>query len=294
MSGSGYTPYHPAKYPVHMLPLFASVLKATGATSVLDPMAGTGRVWRLREHGFDGRIVVNDIESHWFDVPDWLETHVSDAARMVWAEDGEFDAICTSPTYGNRQADHHNAKDGSRRYTYRHTHWRDLHPENTGAMQWGSAYRDKHRAIWAECLRVLKPGGCLVLNVKDHYRDGEVRPVSKWHVLTLIDLGAGLAEHHTVPVRGNRNGANAELRVGHEDVWVLGKLPASHRMCPCCGIVIGEGHVPYQSVPGDKCTRCGWLVCLDCVDYVHNQGVVCWDCALGHDHDPKNMLDEKE
>ena len=51
--------------------------------------------------------------------------------------DATFDMVVTSPTYGNRMADHHNAKDGRRRITYTHNLGRTLTPGNSGAMQWG-------------------------------------------------------------------------------------------------------------------------------------------------------------
>ena len=38
-------------------------------------------------------------------------------ARRLHYLDATFDAICTSPTYGNRMADHHNARDSSPRLT---------------------------------------------------------------------------------------------------------------------------------------------------------------------------------
>ena len=82
--------------------------------------------------------------------------------------DESFDAVVTSPTYGNRFADKHNAKDGSIRRSYTHDLGRTLHAENSGSMQWGQAYRDLHVKAWAECFRVVRPGGLFVLNISDH------------------------------------------------------------------------------------------------------------------------------
>lgn len=218
---------HPAKYNDALLPVFAGLLEKYRAKSVLDPMAGTGKIAALRDYGFRGRIFAVELEPEWATGsvgqyrPDVI--HVGDAANMPYFKDGEFDAIITSPTYGNRMADHHNAKDKSKRYTYKHCLGRDLHPENTGAMQWGPQYREKHEAVWRECVRVLKPGGLFVVNVKDHIRDGKLQPVSLWHVTTLRRLGCSYVERIKVPVPGLRNGANSDLRVGEEDVWVLTK-----------------------------------------------------------------------
>lgn len=223
---------HPAKYNDALIPVFAKLLKEHKAKNVLDPMAGTGKIWDIRKHGYLGHITCNEIEPEWADearknvvtgrsqdrsvVTEW------DAADMGF-DDGEFDAIVTSPTYGNRMADHHDAKDGSKRYTYKHMLGRDLNPENTGQMQWGEEYRRKHEAIWRECLRVLRPGGLMVVNVKDHYRNGRLQPVSLWHVTTLRRLGCSYRERIKVSTPGLRVGANAHSRVGHEDVWVLVK-----------------------------------------------------------------------
>ena len=108
--------------------------------------------------------------------------------------DATFDAICTSPTYGNRMADHHNARDASPRHTYRHVLGRPLTRGNSGALQWGDGiageeYRALHVAVWTECRRVLKPGGIFVLNVKDHIRGGVLQEVTKWHSVALLMLG---------------------------------------------------------------------------------------------------------
>jgi len=225
-------PKHPAKYTDTLLPIFARVLREHGARSVLDPMAGVGKIGLLRDYGFVGRIVANEIEPEWAaQAPAHVEIHVGDAANMTWARDGEFDAIVTSPTYGNRMADHHNARDGSRRYTYRHVLGRPLHPANTGQMQWGEAYREAHRRIWVECIRVLRPGGIMVVNCKNHIRRGEIVRVSEWHARELIRQGLVFVEYVRVNCPGMRHGANAGLRVAHEDVWVFKKPFGSDNDC---------------------------------------------------------------
>lgn len=126
---------HPAKYTDKFLPVFAELLK--GRKNVLDPMAGTGKIAEIRKFGYSGRITCNDIEPEWqvgenYQIDEW---HFTDAANMDWAADGQFDAICTSPTYGNRMADSFIARDGSKRVTYRHFLGHDLKAENTGHMQ---------------------------------------------------------------------------------------------------------------------------------------------------------------
>ena len=225
-------PRHPAKYTDVLLPVFARILREHGAQSVLDPMAGVGKIGLLRDYGFTGRIVANEIEPEWaVQAPPHVEMHVGDAANMTWARDGEFDAIVTSPTYGNRMSDHHNARDGSRRYTYRHALGRPLHEANTGKMQWGKAYREAHRRIWAECIRVLRSGGVFVVNVKNHIRRGEIVRVSEWHAEELQRQGLRFLDKITIQTPGIRHGANAGLRVDHEDVWVFKKPFGSDNEC---------------------------------------------------------------
>src|SRR5690606_38272106 len=45
-------PRHPAKYTDVLLPVFARILREHGAQSVLDPMAGVGKIGLLRDYGF--------------------------------------------------------------------------------------------------------------------------------------------------------------------------------------------------------------------------------------------------
>ena len=214
---------HPATYSNPFIPKFAEILSES--TNVLDPFGGTGKLALIKEYGFKGKVTCNELEREWverspYDVDTWC---IGDAANLRFA-DCEFDAICTSPTYGNRMADHHEAKDTSKRVTYRHCLGRPLNEENTGRMQWGEKYRKKHIEIYTECLRVLKPNGLMVVNVSDHIRRGDVVRVVEWHKRTLISMGCDLTSEIKVETSRMGFGQNAHLRVPHESILVFRKV----------------------------------------------------------------------
>lgn len=212
---------HPARYTEALLPVFARMV--TGARRLLDPMAGTGRIFRLRDLGVTAAIHAIELEPEW---AAWHpETTVGNALALPF-EDGFFDAVLTSCTYGNRMADHHEATDGSRRNTYRHALGRALHPENSGALQWGADYRAFHVAAWAEVRRVLAPGGVFVLNIKDHIRRGAVVAVTEWHIEALTAAGFVLVAHERIACPGNRYGQNGASRVAYESVIKFQKQEA--------------------------------------------------------------------
>lgn len=212
---------HPAKFSECLLPKFATLLR--GARNVLDPMAGTGKLACIKAYGYTGRVVCNELEPEWADSYAVDEWHFSDAAAMEWANDESFDAICTSPTYGNRMADHHHARDGSRRFTYRHLLGRMLHPANTGQLQWGTTYREKHTAIYRECLRVLKVGGLMVINISDHIRQGRHIFVTDWHSTALQGLGLTQVDDLLVSTPRMGYGAHRGLRVNAEHILIFEK-----------------------------------------------------------------------
>lgn len=211
---------HPAKYSDGFTRLFADILLENKCRNVLDPMAGTGKICEVRDFGFSGEVYCNDLEEEWkLYEATWT---FLDAASLPYP-DGFFDAIVTSPTYGNRMADHHNAKDGSSRITYTHRLGRKLKEGNTGQMQWGEAYKKKHSEIWEEAFRVLKPGGILVLNISDHIRKGQVVPVASWHYETLESLGFKCIRQDFEKTRRMRFGKNSEARIDGEWIFVFRK-----------------------------------------------------------------------
>ncbi len=203
---------HPATYSDALFPLLSARLM--GRKRILDPFGGTSK---LKSVLTGGRVYTSELEWEWAK----MGADVQGNALRLPFRDGSFDAICTSPCYGNRMADHHDAKDTSRRITYRHTLGRPLHSENAGMLQWGRAYRDFHVAAWEECRRVLARGGLFVLNVSDHIRGGEVMPVSKWHAGCLEAIGLTLQGVEEVPTPRMRFGKNSKMRVSTESVFVF-------------------------------------------------------------------------
>jgi tRNA G10 N-methylase Trm11 len=152
--------------------------------------------------------------------PEWALMHprtvVGNALRMPFASE-TFDGVVTSCTYGNRLADHHTPQDDSVRFSYTYALGRALHPENSGAMQWGDDYRQFHTTVWQEVKRVLRPAGQFVLNCKDHIRHGVRQEVCQWHRQVLLTLGFRYIHTLTVPVPSLAFGANRQ-RVPYEEV----------------------------------------------------------------------------
>lgn len=214
-------PKHPAKFSRKILLQIADFLAGLpeGAI-VLDSFAGTGRIHQLQEYGW--RTIGIELEPEWANMhPD---TIVGNALYLPFADE-TIDAYATSCVYGNRMSDAHVQGEGdkSTRNTYTHTLGRKLHPDNSGAMQWGVRYRGLHTAAWAEAVRVLKPGAPFVLNIKDHYRAGSRMRVTAWHVEELQRLGMTFVKEAQLPHKGNQQGENGNLRVPYESVILFHK-----------------------------------------------------------------------
>lgn len=210
---------HPARYSKALIPVFAGLLPATHPCRILDPMAGVGGVHALQAYGH----VTVGVELE----PEWAAMHPDNCIGNALAlnfDDETFDAIVVSPVYGNRTSDHHNAKDGSLRRTYKHDLGRDLSGDNSGSLQWGPAYRHFHSRAWEESVRVLKYGGRFLLNISDHIRGGYRQPVSAWHINRLtFYCGLALIDIVHVGTPRLRQGSNSKARVDGEFVVVLQK-----------------------------------------------------------------------
>lgn len=216
---------HPCPYSATILPVIKRHLDAhSPGPFVLDPFAGIGRIHRLRP---EYHTVGVEIEPEWASQSAF--TLVGDSRnlyRLLLGKPGiptHFHAVATSCTYGNRMADHHEAKDSSKRNTYRHCLGRELNPANSGGMQWGPQYRILHEQVWREVRSVLVPGGVFVLNVSDHIRKGHVAQVADWHKRYIQSLGFHLVEQEDVETRRQRMGKNGSVRVPFEHVITFRK-----------------------------------------------------------------------
>ena len=200
------------------MPIFYDIVK--DCKSILDPFAGTGKIGLLKDLGFKGKIICNDLEAEYseikyYSVDEWLHQD----AEFIHCE--KVDTIVTSPTYGNRMADSHNARDLSKRMTYKHQLGRDLTNGNTGVMQWGEKYKQKHIACYNHWRSLLNKDGLLVINISDHIRKGQIVNVAEWHKQTLISLGYKFVSETKVPVSRLRFGANNKLRIDYEYIFVF-------------------------------------------------------------------------
>jgi hypothetical protein len=202
---------HPAKYTDVLLPVFAEMVN--GHKKILDPFAGTGKIFCLKEWKPDLEIVGLEIEKEWADLDPRMT--LGNALHMQWNDDF-FDAVITSPTYGNRMAD--TLLDKYKRITYTSVLGRKLNPENSGSLQWGKRYRKFHIDAWKEVRRVLRNKGMFVLNIKNHIRDGVEQKVAEWHVETLRLMGFEMEEHRKIETPSMGFGQNREARVPYESV----------------------------------------------------------------------------
>jgi len=229
-------PPHPAQFSTEVLVAIVEVIvpwamQLGRSVRVLDPFAGVGGIHLLARQSEQAPPALfgpaHNVETVGVEIePEWAGQHprtiVGDATVLPFP-DACFDVVATSPTYGNRMADHHNARDGSTRITYRHKLGRALTPGNSGAMQWGEPYRALHICAWEQARRVLRPDGLMLLNVSNHIRKGKEIPVVEWHMGTLDALGFIIKDDIAVPTARMRFGANHSARVAYEHVIVASR-----------------------------------------------------------------------
>lgn len=215
---------HPCTYSDAIIEKLSEIIPKEGI--ILDPFAGTGKIGILKEKGFRGKIICNEIEPDYhqlckYPIDEW---HIGDAAKMNWAAENQIDQIITSPTYGNRMADAWVPKDQSKRISYTFWMGHPLNDQNTGRMQWGQAYQQKHRDCYWEFYRVLKSGGNLFVNLSNHIRKGQEIDVVGWHLnLLTTEFGFNYCGKIKIETPRMRFGKNHEKRIDHEVLLLLTK-----------------------------------------------------------------------
>lgn len=243
---------HPAPYSPTVLEAFKKHLDAEAtrlgrAVTVLDPMAGTGRIHQLAAADRIYTVGV-EIEKLWAAMHP--HTMHMDATKLRFLT-GTFDVVAVSPSFGNRYADSHKAKDGSERRSYTHDLRAtaedenvELQANNTGRLYfWQPAYRELHAAAWAEAVRVLRPRGMFLLDTSNFIcrgpkgasyqrpvppaeEGGKVRQewmVTAWHRDKLTELGLEIVAVEKVCIPRMRKGQNGQQRVEATDITVFRK-----------------------------------------------------------------------
>lgn len=210
---------HPAIMGEHILSVCKQYLPDPPA-NILDPFAGIGTTAHLLP---EYNVIGIEIEKEW---ADQHASTICGDSLLVIPTLNSFDAILTSPTYGNRMADDFNASDSSKRITYRHKLGHPLAEGTTSNLHFGKSlqkYEMLHRSIWEVCIKALNPNGIFILNIKDFIANKQIMNVSQWHVDCLIDLGMSLISSSQVESKGMRYGANRELRIDYENVYCFKK-----------------------------------------------------------------------
>lgn len=215
---------HPAKFSPTLLAAIEDVLQEyhDGPARILDPFAGVGGIHVLRDPDRGGHETWGvELEPEWAQQSPFTVT--GDSRNLSGLKElGPWDAIVTSPAYGNRMADSYDGRDGSRRHTYRISLGRPLTEGNTGALHWrNDEYRILHSEVWAECAGLVRPGGLVIINVSNFMKLEVEQLVVEWHLMSWLNMGFKLVEARRVQTRRMKDGANRDARVAGEMLLVL-------------------------------------------------------------------------
>lgn len=216
---------HPAPYSPEVLIKFTSLIPR--GTHVHDCFAGDGvRLGKLADN-YRWRFTGTEIEA-----PFILDDRVAhgDATDPDSYPSSSY-WIVTSPVYPNGIADDWNAKDTSRRRTYRRAramivgHDEPLHVNNMGRWGYrGTPLRSTARAMYWNLAR--KSIACwtgadrALVNVSDFMAGGKVEPVVRGWVQELTRQGWTVEDVQPVVTRRWKDGANRDERVENEVIIV--------------------------------------------------------------------------
>lgn len=241
-------PLHPAKFSDPILARLDALIRTEyrrrrtdldgRSLLVLDPFAGVGRIHQLATAGKVETVGI-EIEAPWAachqdtihaDAFEWMRQRSGYRTTGGYAGNGGyerwnlFDVVATSPTYGNRYSDHHNAQDGSNRRSYTHDLGQPLQPNNSGRLPWGPKYWGFHAEAYRLMHDVLRPGGLLLLNVSDFYKHKQLIAATEWHRGAAMGAGFihGGRDHHINTKRLNGHGAKStSARAEYETILQL-------------------------------------------------------------------------
>jgi hypothetical protein len=233
---------HPAVYPQGIQKLMGDLASGLQVKTVLDIFGGTGRIGKIKEYGYDGKVIANELEPAWGGVrttdlhkTNGVDVSIIGDARKIDLPNESVGAIMTSPTYGNEMA----RTGASRTESYQAFAGGELKEGNTGGMIWGPEYEALHKEAYKEAFRVVEPGGYFVLNMKDRFKsdripkanstvavEGGVMKATDWHTKALEAEGFKFVKQYKVE-EGFATSAAHEVKrrntVGYEDVVVLQK-----------------------------------------------------------------------
>jgi len=221
---------HPAPFSRALIPHLVEACRGYPGGKMLDPFAGIGRGAEIAD-AVGMTFLGVEIE------PEWAASaihvvHGDSTEVLPWFEPESFDVVCTSPAYGNRMADRYlgSPKDAElggrpRRRSYAIFLGRKPSAGSSGGMHWGQEYRDLHEKVWAECVRLLAPGGRFVLNCSDFIAKKNLVSVTQWHENCLVRLGLEVVDRRPIETRRFKDGQNRDARVPHEWIISFGRPP---------------------------------------------------------------------
>lgn len=201
-------PKHPAKFSPAILDVLAREVSREHNRRVkaghdralplllVDPFAGVGRCHTLAMPGKVHTLGV-EIQHQWAAChrqtvcADSLEWMAAPSYRIPNFPDwpGGADIVATSPCYGNRLADHHDARDGSRRRSYTHDLGEMPAEGSSAVLHWGPAYWRFHATAYRRIYDLLWPGGLFLLNVSDIVRGKAMISATQWHLGAALTAG---------------------------------------------------------------------------------------------------------
>lgn len=227
---------HPARFSPEIIEVMKPILQ--DAVRVHDPFAGTGeRLGKLID-SLSPRPIFSGTEIEASFIVDPRVRHGNSKDFYTYPRAMHY-TICTSPVYPNGMADSWEAKDGSKRNTYRAAvkenegQDRELDPDNMG--MWGyrgttprSAKREAYWDLARKCAENWHEAGRIVLNVSDFMVRDDIEPVVEPWIALLEDLGWHSTKVIPVRTQRNRHGSDAsrDQRVDHEMVIVMERASA--------------------------------------------------------------------